>query len=292
MKGSVIFLQLWHVGRISHRSHQPDGGPPLAPSAVKPAGKALTASWQKASFETPRELRLDEIPSLINEYQQAAHNALAAGFDGVELHATNGYLLDQFLRDGTNRRTDRYGGSLENRGRSLLEVLEGVSLIFSFKRVGVRLSPFGSFNDMRDPDPMALFGHVIRTLGTKEIYLHLIEARGDEELHDTLPVDSEAAAPTAALFRPFFRGVLIGAGGFTRESAEEASAAGIVDAVAFGRPFIANPDLPLRFKLGADLYKYDRTTLYGGDAKGYTDGSVLQDMGLSESESTNVEASC
>jgi len=284
-KGGLIFLQLWHVGRISHRSHQPDGRLPLAPSAVKPAGDALTASWEKAPFETPREVGLDEIPSLVGEYRGAASNALAAGFDGVELHAANGYLLDQFLRDGTNRRTDRYGGSFENRARLLLEVLDAVGEVFGLNRVGIRLSPLGTFNDMRDSDPVGIFSHVLRALAKRSIaYVHLIEARGDERaLDEGLPLDS-GAAPTAALFRPFYPGVLIGAGGFTRESADEAIAAGTVDAVAFGRLFISNPDLPLRLKLDAELNSYDRTTFYGGAAQGYTDYATLEDLRASESQ--------
>jgi len=199
-KGGLIFLQLWHVGRVSHPSHQPDGGLPLSPSAVKPAGEALTVSWGKAPFETPREIHLEEIPSLIAEYRTAARNALAAGFDGVELHAANGYLLDQFLRNGTNKRTDRYGGSFENRARFLLEVLDAVGEVFGLDRVGIRLSPFGTFNDMNDSDPVGIFSHILRTLSKKRIaYVHLIEARADEyETGVAFPVGS-GPAPTAAL---------------------------------------------------------------------------------------------
>src|SRR5215470_14126705 len=161
-EGGLIVLQLWHVGRISHPSHQPAGGIPVAPSAVAPAGNAYTASWESVPFGTPRALHLDEIPSVVAEYRSAARNALAAGFDGVEIHAANGYLLDQFLRDDTNRRTDRYGGSFENRARLLFEVLEAVGEVFGLERVGIRLSPLGTFNDMRDSDPVALFSFVLR----------------------------------------------------------------------------------------------------------------------------------
>ena len=174
-EGGLIFLQLWHVGRISHRSHQPDGAIPVAPSAIAPAGKAVTAPGEKVPFETPRALHLGEIPSLVAEYYSAARNALAAGFDGVELHAANGYLLDQFLRDNTNKRTDRYGGSFENRARLLLEVLEAVGEVFGLERVGIRLSPLGTFNDMHDSDPVAVFSFVLRALAKKPIaYVHLI----------------------------------------------------------------------------------------------------------------------
>jgi N-ethylmaleimide reductase len=290
-KGGLIFLQLWHVSRISHPSHQPDGGLPLAPSAVKPAGEALTASWGKAPFETPREIRVEEIPPLIAEYRSAARNALAAGFDGVELHAANGYLLDQFLRNGTNKRTDRYGGSFENRARFLLEVLDAVGEVFGLDRVGIRLSPFGTFNDMSDSDPVGIFSHILRTLSKKRIaYVHLIEARADEyETGVAFPVGS-GPAPTAAVFRPFYPGTLIGAGGFTRETAMEAIAAGSADAIALGRLFISNPDLPLRLKRGAKLNSYDRSTFYGGSTQGYTDYPTLQNLESRDPAIAEVEA--
>ena len=276
-EGGLIFLQLWHVGRISHSSLQPAGALPVAPSAVVPAGKeAFTASGERVPFETPRALELDEIPSIVDEYRDAARNALAAGFDGVEVHAANGYLLDQFLRDGTNRRTDRYGGSFENRARLLWEVLEAVGEVFGLERVGVRLSPLGTFNDMRDSDPVGLFGFVLRELAKKPIaYVHLIEARADERPPEENVALGSGAAPTAKLFRPFYPGVLIGAGGFTRGSASEAIAAGIVDAVAFGKLFISNPDLPLRLKDDRTLNGYDPATFYGGGAQGYTDYPAL-----------------
>jgi N-ethylmaleimide reductase len=290
-KRGLIFLQLWHVGRISHPSYQPDGGLPIAPSAVRPAGHALTASWEKAPFETPRAIRLDEIPSLVEEYRAAAHNALAAGFDGVELHAANGYLLDQFLRDGTNQRTDRYGGSFENRARFLLEVLDAVGDTYGFDRVGIRLSPLGTFNDMRDSDPVGMFGHLLRVLAKKSIaYVHLIEARGDEHSPDDTIELGSGPAPTATLFRPFYPGTLIGAGGFTRESAEAAVAIGTVDAVAFGRLFISNPDLPVRLRLHAALNDYDRATFYGGSSKGYTDYPTLNELESRNPEPAEVEA--
>lgn len=277
-KDGLIFLQLWHVGRISHSSHQPDAGPPLAPSPIRPAGVAHTADWREVPFETPREIQLAEIPAIVDEYRDAARHALAAGFDGVELHAANGYLIDQFLRDGTNKRTDRYGGSIENRTRFLLEVLEAVNSVFGAGRVGVRLSPFGTFNDMRDSDPIALFSHVLRELNDESIaYVHLIEARADEGPVDRFWLENPGAAPTAAIFRPFFRGVLIGAGGFNYESATQAIATGTVDAVAFGRHFISNPDLPRRLEIGAPLNRYDRSTFYGGGATGYTDYPALNE---------------
>ncbi len=278
-KGGLIFLQLWHVGRISHSSHQPDGGPPLAPSAIRPAGEVLTADWRQVPFETPRELLLSEISSIVDEYANAAHNAMEAGFDGVELHAANGYLIDQFLRDRTNRRTDRYGGSVENRARFLLEVLEAVGGTLGFDRVGIRLSPFGRFNDMGDSDPVKLYTRLLGELAKKEIaYVHLIEARADENPETASWLADSGPAPTAALFRPNFPGLLIGAGGFDAESAARAVDQGIVDAVAFGRLFIANPDLPQRLRIGAPLNPYDRSTFYGGGEHGYIDYPSLQEQ--------------
>jgi N-ethylmaleimide reductase len=290
-KGGLIFLQLWHVGRISHSSHQPDGGLPLAPSPVKPAGNAFTASWERAPFETPREIRLDEIPLVAHEYGAAARNALAAGFDGVELHAANGYLIDQFLRDGTNKRTDRYGGSFENRARFLQEVLGAVGSIVGLDRVGIRLSPLGTFNDMSDSDPVGMFGYVLRALAQKSIaYVHMIEARADERAPEETAVLDSGAAPTAALFRSFYPGTLIGAGGFTRKSAKEAVSAGTVDAVSFGKLFIANPDLPVRFRRNSDLNRYDQDTFYGGGKKGYTDYPTLETVPANDAETAEVEA--
>jgi len=288
-EGGLIFLQLWHVGRISHPSLQPAGAIPVAPSAVAPAGNAFTASWKRVPFETPRALHLDEIPSVVAEYHDAARNALAAGFDGVELHAANGYLLDQFLRDGTNRRTDRYGSSFENRARLVLEVLEAVGDVFGLERVGIRLSPLGTFNDMRDSDPVAVFSFVLRSLAKKPIaYVHVIEARADERPSEENVALSSGAAPTAALFRPFYPGVLIGAGGFTRESAANAITSGTVDAVAFGKLFISNPDLPLRLKHDRTLNRYDHATFYGGGVEGYTDYPTLQDLTLNGSSISEV----
>ncbi|HKF59329.1 MAG TPA: alkene reductase [Blastocatellia bacterium] len=292
-KGGLIFLQLWHVGRISHSSHQPDSGPPWAPSPIRPRGKAHTASWEEVPFERPREIELAQIPAVIDEYRNAARNALAAGFDGVELHGANGYLLDQFLRDGTNQRKDAYGGSIDNRSRFLFEVLEAASSVFGSDRVGVRLSPFDTFNDMQDSDPLALFSRVISRLGAQKIaYVHLIEARahGDQDERQTV-WSKPGAAPTAALFRPLFPSVLIGAGGFSYESATQAIDQGTVDAVAFGRFFIANPDLPRRFELRASLNRYDRSTFYGGGAKGYVDYPALTDISDS-TKITDAEVCC
>lgn len=268
--GGLMFLQLWHVGRISHSSFHPDEGLPVAPSAVKPSGEVLIADWTMAPYETPRALETDEIPGVIAQYAAAAQRAKEAGFDGVEVHGANGYLLDQFLQDGSSRRSDAYGGSIENRARLLLEVVDAVVGVWSRERVGVRLSPYGTFNDMHDSDPVALFTHVLERLSDRGIaYVHMIEPRatsaggGDAIL--------EAAPCTSELFRPLFDGVFISAGGYDREGALEAVASGRADAIAFGRAFIANPDLPERLRQNAPLNPYDRSTFYGGDARGYTD---------------------
>ena len=269
-----IFLQLWHVGRISHSSFHPAEGLPVAPSAIRPSGTVFTIDWKQAPYETPRALELKEIPDIIAQYKQAAVNAKAAGFDGVEVHGANGYLLDQFLQDGSNKRTDRYGGSIENRARLLLEAVDAAIEVWGKGRVGVRLSPYGTFNDMGDSDPVKLFTYVISQLDVRGIaYIHVIEPRatgagGGDSVYENAPC-------TSALFRKFFKGVFISAGGYTYETAKEAVAGGSADAVAFGRIFIANPDLPERFKQNAPLNKYNRATFYGGSHTGYTDYPAL-----------------
>lgn len=269
-RGGKIFLQLWHVGRISHSSLQPGQSLPVAPSAIAPSGMAFTADWKQVPFETPHALTAEEITSIVADFKQAAQNAKEAGFDGVEVHGANGYLLDQFLQDGSNKRTDAYGGSIENRCRLLLEVVDAVADIWGSARVGVRLSPYGTFNDMSDSDPVALFTHVIRELNVRKLgYLHVIEPRatsagGSDAVADTAP-------STAALFRQHFKGLFISAGGYTGELADQAINAGDADAIAFGRLFISNPDLPNRLAQGIALTPYNRATFYGGTEKGYTD---------------------
>lgn len=267
----VIFLQLWHTGRSSHSSFQPDGVLPVAPSAIAITNQTvLTPEWKPVPYETPRALELDEIPWIIEAYRQGARNAMAAGFDGVEIHGANGYLLEQFLHDRSNKRTDIYGGSIENRARLLIEVTEAVTEIWGAERVGVRLSPFGTYNDVGDADPVGLYSHVLSRLSELDIaYVSLIEARASAGM--------EIDAPQAVgQLRPFWRKPLILAGGFTGDSADEAIRAGSADAIAFGRHFIANPDLPIRLKLGAPLTHYDRSTFYGGGAAGYVDYPVLE----------------
>ena len=269
-KGGKIFLQLWHVGRISHSSHQPNGLAPVAPSAIKPTGNVFTASWQQVPYEMPRALETSELSGIVGDFKKAAENAKESGFDGVEVHSANGYLLDQFLQDGSNKRTDNYGGSIENRTRLLLEVVDAVTSVWGKGLVGVRLSPYGAFNDMSDSDPIKLFTYVLDQLSKRSIaYVHLIEPRatsagGNDSVAENLPC-------TSKLFRKAFSGVFISAGGYNAENAKEAVENNEVDAVAFGRLFISNPDLPERLKNNLAISPYDRSTFYGGAEKGYTD---------------------
>ena len=265
-KGATILLQLWHVGRVSHTSLQPAGGQPIAPSAIDAGLGALLEDGPGAATP-PREIALSEIPVIVEQYRAAAERAKAAGFDGVEIHAANGYLIDQFMQDGSNKRTDAYGGSIENRTRFLFEVVGAVTGIWGPDRVGVRIGPSNTFNEMHDSDPRALFSYVAAGLRDRGIvYLHIIEPRikGNTEI-DVLP-------PVAAgTLKPIFRGPVIAAGGFDQEQAIEIIENGGADLVAFGRHFIANPDLPHRLREGLPLNTHDRTTFYYGGARGYAD---------------------
>jgi N-ethylmaleimide reductase len=269
-KGARIFLQLWHVGRVSHPSMQVDGALPVAPSAVRPAGEVLTADGRKP-FVTPRALTLEEISAIIDDYRIAAENAKAAGFDGVEVHAANGYLIDQFLRDKTNRRFDRYGGSIANRTRFLLEVVEAVAAVWGADRVGVRLSPASLFNDMADSDPAATFSHAVAALDRFDLgYLHIRESGADALATNFGRLDT-------AYFRQFYRGCLIANGGYDRAKADAAIANGHADLVAFGAVFLANPDLPERLRTGGPFNSPDRTTFYGGGERGYVDYPTMSE---------------
>jgi len=272
--GGRIFLQLWHVGRISHSSHQPNGQLPVAPSSIKASGGTYSATWKQVAFETPRALETEEIPSLVEDYARAARNAKDADFDGVEVHGANGYLLDQFLQDGSNQRDDQYGGSIENRARLLLEVVDSATSVWGAGRVGVRLSPYGTFNDMRDSDPIKLFTYVLEQLDSRKIaYVHLIEPRSSSA--GSQDGNIQDVPDTAHLFRKAYSGVLISAGGYARNDAMKVVEEGYADAVAFGRLFISNPDLPKRLEKNSALTKYDRGTFYGGAEKGYTDYPFL-----------------
>jgi N-ethylmaleimide reductase len=268
-EGGKIAAQLWHVGRVSHVSLQPGNAAPVAPSALQAKTKTYIESGF-AEVSAPRELALDEIPSIIAEFVAAAENAKAAGFDGVELHGAHGYLIDQFLRDDSNKRTDAYGGSIENRVRFALEVVEAVSKVFGKGRVGIRISPVSPANDARDSDPQALFEHLVGKLREAGIaFIHVVEG-ATREARDYLPFDYGA-------LRRAFKGAYIANNSMTRELAIEAVEDGHADAVAFGRLFIANPDLVERLEADAPLNEPDVATFYGGDAKGYTDYPVLTD---------------
>jgi N-ethylmaleimide reductase len=269
-KGGRIFQQLWHVGRQSHVDLQPNREAPVAPSAIAADGYAYTKRGE-APFSMPRALKLNEIPSIIEEFRAGAERALRAGFDGVEIHGANGYLPDQFLQDGTNKRTDEYGGPIENRARFMLEVTQAATSIWGADRVGVRIAPSGTYGSMSDSDPAGTFGYLTTQLDRLRIaYLHVVEPRikGTEEVaHGRSPVAAEH-------LRPKFSRTLIAAGGFTPASAEAIVSLGDADLVAFGRHFISNPDLPERLRNGLPLRHYDRSTFYGGDARGYTDYPV------------------
>ena len=276
--GGRIFLQLWHVGRISHTSHQPDGALPVAPSALAAENSGTyTADWQETPILVPRALETDEIPGIIADYKLGAEHSNAAGFDGVEVHGANGYLLDQFLQDGSNVRTDRYGGSIENRARLLLEVVDAVIEVWGKSRVGVRLSPFNVFNGMKDSDPVKLFTYVLRELDVRGVaFVHLVEPRAS--LSSTQDGNIEDTPQAASLFRDAInKTALISAGGHTPDSAFEYTDGNLADAIAFGRHFISNPDLPERIRRGMALTPYDRATFYGGDKKGYTDYQSLSE---------------
>jgi N-ethylmaleimide reductase len=279
-KGGLIFLQLWHVGRVSHSSHQPGGALPVAPSAVRIAAEgmlAMTADGKMVPYETPRVLETSEVKDVIEAFRQAAANAKEAGFDGVEIHGANGYLLEQFLQSHTNLRTDQYGGSIENRTRLLLEITQAAVGVWGANRVGVRLSPYGIANGSGEADPMPLYTHVVKALDSLGLaYLHFIEPRSSGA--GRAEVNWQNVPSAMVLFRPLWRGVLISAGGFSGETTEAAIAQGHADAVAFGRVFISNPDLPRRLQYGFPLTPYNRATFYGGEEAGYTDYPVHDGM--------------
>jgi N-ethylmaleimide reductase len=267
-KGGRIFIQLWHVGRVSHTSLQPKSGAPVGPSALRAQTKTyVTEGFTDVS--EPRALGLSEIPGILRDYEQAARNAKEAGFDGVEIHAANGYLLDQFMKDGSNKRSDAYGGSIENRTRLTLEATEAVLKVWDKGRVGIRLSP-AKVNDAEDSNPQAVFSHVVEKLDKLGLgYIHMIEGatQGDR---NSVKVDYDG-------LRRSFRGAYIANNGYDRAMAAEAIASGRADLVAFGRLFISNPDLVERFKLNATLNEPNRATFYGGDVEGYTDYPSLDE---------------
>jgi len=266
-RGGRIFIQLWHVGRISHVSLQENNQPPVAPSAIRAKGKTFVGGTF-ADVSEPRALTLEEIPGIIESFRRGAAKALQAGFDGVEIHGANGYLLDQFAKDGANRRTDGYGGSIENRARLMLEVSKAVVAEAGAGRTGIRISPVTPANDISDSNPQPLFDHIVDHLNAlKLVYIHVIEgATGGPR--DIAPFDYGS-------LRRRFSGAYIANNGYDLELANKVLAANEADLIAFGKPFIANPDLVERLKRGASLNVPDKATFYGGGAKGYTDYPVL-----------------
>lgn len=267
-KGTKMFLQLWHVGRVSHSSFHPDSLP-LAPSSIKPSGQIYTYEGMQ-DFETPKPMSIEEIQKTIKDYAKAAKNAIDAGFDGVEIHGANGYLIDQFLRDGTNKRQDEYGGDIQKRSRFLFEIVEIISKEIGSKRVGVRLSPSGTFNDMSDSNPHEHFRYVCEKLNDYNIaYLHIVDALEGDIRHGANIVD-------LSMLRTAYKGVLIVNGGYDKQKAQDTIMNHKADAVAFANLFLANPDLPYRFQVNAQLNKADPATFYTQDAKGYTDYPTLQ----------------
>lgn len=273
-KGGKIFLQLWHVGRVSHSSFQPNNALPVGASPIAISGDVLTKSGITVPYECPKELTLDEIQQIVMNYQNAAKNALDAGFDGVEIHAANGWLLEQFLQSNSNKRTDVYGGSIDNRCRLILQVVDAVCKICNSNRVGIRLSPFGRINDSGETDPMPLYTNLISLLDSRALaYLHLVEPRSSGAAYKD--VDHRDMPEVGKLFRNQWKGKLIVAGNYNRESAIQVVSEGHADAVAFGRLFISNPDLPARLKNNNELTMYDRSTFYQGGEKGYIDYTSL-----------------
>lgn len=268
-RGGRIFLQLWHVGRVSHPDFQ-DGAAPVAPSSIRADGDAFTEAGPKP-LTVPRELGVDELPALAAQFAGAASNAMAAGFDGVELHGANGYLLDQFVRDGSNRRTDAYGGSPANRVRFPLEVVDAVSAVCGAERVGYRISPHFSMYSMSDSDPRATFTCLAAGLKGKVAYLHIVEPVAG-------PAATDPSQRITERLRNAFSGAVIANGGYDGATAEALLAGGGADLIAFGAPFIANPDLPQRLAAGAALAEPDPATIYAGEEPGYIDYPALADI--------------
>jgi N-ethylmaleimide reductase len=266
--GGKIFAQLWHVGRVSHPDFH-GGALPVAPSALPVDGEAFT-SRGRTKLVTPRELETDEIGGIVAQFRAGAENAKAAGFDGVELHGANGYLLDQFLRDGSNRRTDDYGGSIENRARFPLEVADAVSTVWGPQRVGYKLSPYFAGYSMSDSNPIETFSFLAAELSKRSLlYLHVTEAVAGPA---TAPAGTPRATP---ILRATFNGALIANGGYDAQSGHAAVARGEADLVAFGVPFLANPDLPARYRSNAALNPPDQATFYAGEEKGFVDYPAL-----------------
>ncbi|MFD1747075.1 alkene reductase [Rhizobium helianthi] len=280
-RGGKIVAQLWHVGRVSHVSLQPNGAAPVAPSALVAKSKTyiLNEDGTGAFADTsePRALELAELPGIVEDFRKAARNAVDAGFDGVEIHAANGYLLDQFMKDGANKRSDAYGGSIENRARLTLEVVDAVAKEIGAGKTGIRLSPTTPANDVSDSDPQAVFNYVVTELAKRNLaFIHVIEgATGGPRDHQYEGAHFDYAAFKAAYVNAGGKGAWMVNNGYTAESAAKAVETGQADLVSFGKPFIANPDLVRRIKDGAAWNEVNPSTLYGGGAEGYTDYPTL-----------------
>jgi N-ethylmaleimide reductase len=268
-RGGRIFIQIWHVGRISHTSLQPNSGAPVGPSAIRANGKTFVGGTF-TDISEPRALALEEIPAIVDDFRRATVNAIAAGFDGVEIHGANGYLLDQFAKDGANKRTDGYGGSIENRARLMLEVAKAVASEAGPERTGIRISPVTPSNDISDSNPQPLFEHIVDHFNAlKLVYVHVVEgATGGPR--DVAPFDYGS-------LRKRFKGAYIANNGYDFALADRVLAANEADLIAFGKLFIANPDLVERLQRGAPLNAPDKATFYGGGAKGYTDYPALSE---------------
>ena len=268
-EGGRIFAQLWHVGRVSHPMYH-GGEKPVAPSPVKPDGNVYTHEGMK-EYVAPRALKTEEIPGIIDDYRRAARNAMEAGFDGVEIHGANGYLIEQFIKDGTNLRDDKYGGSVENRARFAFEVVQAVSQEIGAQKTGIRLSPSGTTQGITDSNPKHTYTYLIAKLDKCDLaYLHLMEPQTD------VSNKQNYLKNVAAYFREIYRGTLITNVEYDRESGMQAINNGTADLVAYGRLFLANPDLPERFAKNAELNEPNRQTFYGGSEEGYTDYPFLE----------------
>jgi len=268
-KGGAIFLQLWHVGRVSHPAFH-SGELPISSSAIKPKGEIYTPEGMKP-FVTPRAMTIKDIKEVVKQYVTGAKNAIEAGFDGIEIHGANGYLVDQFLRDGTNVRRDKYGGTVENRARFIFKIVEAISDAIGSGKTALRLSPSGTFNDMSDSDPKKHFTHVCEKLNDYDLaYLHIVDALEGNIQHGAKVVE-------LGLLREVYNGVLVVNGGYDLKRGNAVIRNGEADAVSFGTLFLANPDLPERFKAGTTLNKPDPNPFYTQDKKGYLDYRSMQD---------------
>jgi len=274
-KGGFVFMQLWHMGRLSHATYQPDNGAPFAPSAIAANTEVVLPDRSRAPCPTPRAYSSSDISSLIESYVAAAKLAMSAGCDGVEIHAANGYLLEQFLQSRSNARTDQYGGSIEKRCRIVIEIAQALADAIGGAKVGIRLSPFGIANDSGEDDPLPLYSYLIKQLDRIGLaYLHLLEPRASGA--GQKDVNHENVPSAAKLFRPMWSSILIAAGNFLGDNAAQMVAEGHADIIAFGRYFISNPDLPDRLRQGAELTPYHRPTFYSQGPVGYVDYPTMK----------------